>query len=52
MKTKIIRAIKKFRRKHPVSFRLVRENKSHIHDNPVKKPKATAVVNFPGADHA
>ena len=36
----IVRAIKRFRRRHPISFRFVREGKEHVHKNPVKKPVA------------
>jgi len=37
MKTVIIRAIRRFRRRFPVSFRLIREGKEHVHKNPPRR---------------
>ena len=38
MKKRISRMIKRFRRRFPISFRLIREDREHIHQNPVRKP--------------
>ena len=47
MKKRISRIIKRFRRRFPISFRLIFEDREHIHQNPVRKP-ANVVSNFIG----